>query len=81
MSEALGGYKSKSFSVPESIRAEVARAQAAKAEQVAKEKAEQEKKDKDDKVKAAKNAGNKLLDRITGKATPKPQEGTGKATN
>ena len=81
MSEALGSYKSKSFSVPESIRAEIARAQAAKAEQAAKEKADNEKKEKEDKAKAVKNAGSKLLDRITGKTTPKPQEGTGKATN
>ena len=83
MSQALGAYKTKQFSVPESVRAEMSKAREAQAAKAVEEKAksDKDKKDKDDKTKTVKNAGSKLLDRITGKSSPKPQEGVDKPTN
>ena len=83
MSQALGAYKTKQFAVPESVRAEMSKAREAQAAKAVEEKAksDKDKKDKDDKTKTVKNAGSKLLDRITGKSSPKPQEGVDKPTN
>ena len=78
MSAALGQYKSKSFEIPDSVRAEMAKAREAQAKKEAEDKAKAEKEKKD---KEKKSAGSKLLDRITGKTPAKPQEGTDKPTN
>lgn len=78
MSVALGQYKSKSFEIPDSVRAEMAKAREAQAKKEAEDKAKAEKEKKD---KEKKSAGSKLLDRITGKTPAKPQEGTDKPTN
>ena len=78
MSVALGQYKSKSFDIPDSVRAEMAKAREAQAKKEAEDKAKAEKEKKD---KEKKSAGSKLLDRITGKTPAKPQEGTDKPTN
>lgn len=55
MSVALGQYKSKSFDIPDSVRAEMAKAREAQAKKEAedKAKAEKEKKDKEKKLPAA----------------------------
>lgn len=82
MKQALSAYKTKSFDIPESVRAENERARAAQAAKAAETKKKDEDKKKDDKsVKDNKNAGNKLLDRITGKGGAKPSEGDGTKTN
>lgn len=82
MKQALSAYKTKSFDIPESVRAENERAKAAQAAKAAETKKKDEDKKKDDKsVKDNKNAGNKLLDRITGKGGAKPSEGDGTKTN
>lgn len=82
MKQALSAYKTKSFDIPESVRAENERARAAQAAKAAETKKKDEDKKKDDKsVKDNKNAGNKLLDRITGKGGAKPSEGDGNKTN
>ena len=78
MSVALGQYKSKSFEIPDSVRAEMAKAREAQAKKEAEDKAKAEKEKKD---KGKKSAGSKLLDRITGKTPAKPQEGMDKPTN
>ncbi len=68
MRNAVSSYRSKGFDIPSSVRAETAKAKAAKAKaEEEKKKAEEEKK-KADKAKDIKAAGNKLLDRITGKS-------------
>ena len=79
MKQALTAYKTKSFGIPQAVREENARAQAA---QAAKAKKQEETKKKDDKAaQANKAAGNKLLDRITGKDTAKPSEADNNKTN
>ena len=75
MKQALSAYKTKSFDIPESVRVENEKARAAQAAKEAEAK-------KDDKAaKDNKNAGNKLLDRITGKNAAKPSESDSTKTN
>ena len=82
MKQALSAYKTKSFSVPESVRAELAKARAAQAAKETEAKKKEDDKKKEEKAaKDNKNAGNKLLDRITGKNTAKPSESDSNKTN
>ncbi len=85
MSEAEVGYSAKNFEVPAAIRQEIERARAQRAAQEAaeaeaKKKAEEAKKKQDVKDKV-KSAGNKLLDKISGKDSKPSETSDSKKTN
>ena len=78
MYEAESGYTVKNFEIPASVRSSMEKARAARAKQEA-EAAEKKKKEEAEKKKKAlkdkvKSAGNKLLDRISGRSAEKSGE-------
>lgn len=78
MYEAESDYTVKNFEIPASVRSSMERARAARAKQEA-EAAEKKKKEEAEKTKKAlkdkvKSAGNKLLDRISGRSAEKSGE-------
>ena len=78
MYEAESGYTVKNFEIPASVRSSMEKARAARAKQEA-EAAEKKKKEEAEKTKKAlkdkvKSAGNKLLDRISGRSAEKSGE-------
>lgn len=78
MYEAGSGYTVKNFEIPASVRSSMEKARAARAKQEA-EAAEKKKKEEAEKKKKAlkdkvKSAGNKLLDRISGRSAEKSGE-------
>lgn len=78
MYEAESGYTVKNFEIPTSVRSSMEKARAARAKQEA-EAAEKKKKEEAEKKKKAlkdkvKSAGNKLLDRISGRSAEKSGE-------
>ena len=78
MYEAESGYTVKNFEIPVSVRSSMEKARAARAKQEA-EAAEKKKKEEAEKKKKAlkdkvKSAGNKLLDRISGRSAEKSGE-------
>ena len=78
MKQALSAYNSKSFNVPESVRAELAKARAAAAAKEAEAKKKEEAKEKEEAKKSS--PGSKLLERISGK-NGKPSENDSSKTN
>lgn len=85
MYDAESGYSVKNFAIPSAVRKDIEAARATRAKQEA-EAAEKKKEEEAKKKKAlkdkVKSAGNKLLDKISGRSAEKPEENSdGKKTN